>query len=111
MLFSFSLRFTHPDNRTVIESIVKEVRGQFPHFTEGIVNVSPAIKLFMDTLSNTRLFLGFTVSCKRYFRTLCQKEKRKASYATELHTSKYRQRRTRVSVVVNGETWLGLKYN
>ena len=36
LLLLYRLRFTDTANRTVTESIVKEVRGQFPHFTEEV---------------------------------------------------------------------------
>ncbi len=91
LIIPCSLRFTDPANRTVTDSIVKEVRGQFPHFTEGQVKCKYS---YLGTSVLPEHYVPMscsTVSCNRYFRTLCQKDKRKASYDTDLHKQKYRQ--------------------
>ncbi len=62
-----SLRFTDPANRIVTDSSVREVRGQFPHFTEGQVKCKYN---YLGTSVLPEHYVPIscsTVFCSRYF--------------------------------------------
>ena len=95
-MVSIHHRWNDPDNKVVTDKIVSEVKGQFPQFSEGDIKGKCCQKPMRIGTIIPALFVH-TASCKRYFQTLCQREKRKDKLVDDQLKQRRKQRKIRVS--------------
>ena len=69
-------RWNDTDNKVVTDKIISEVRGQFPQFTDGDIRVTVVRKQIRLGTIIPALYIVHVASCKCYFQTLCQRERK-----------------------------------
>ena len=97
LLFALKCRWSDPDNESVTAKVVSEVKAQFPHFAEGDIKSNYFLSAVVYTNSVYKCLI-LLASCKRYFQTLNQREKRKDKLTNDQVKQRRKQRKLRVSI-------------
>ena len=84
------------------DKLISEVKSQFPQFAEGdikgmVIYTYIPIILYSSLINTIYCRLYIVVSCRHYFQTLLQREKRKDKITADQVKQRRKQRKLRVS--------------